>query len=217
MGRSFRSPATLLEQEKELHFHQACEHATADLHQTHRLQRLIHRAEKDAPPGASARTPRTVTLKFNCIRMFFDDWYDVFRGTISSRHLSQLFSCFSTHRCVPLVFTPCSHLCQSAAAFSGTSAFGNVDRVSREQTKIKIVSSNLLGGHSVTYVFWIWIYCFLQISLLLMMICCGTFRRTLTVTYRNIQKYSKPSISCASSLWGAVGALLFGRGQLALG
>lgn len=155
MGRSFWSPATPLEQEEELHFHQACEHTTAELYQTHRLQLFIHRTEKDAPPGASGTAPCTGTSRFNCIIMFVSDCYDVLWGTFSSRHLSHLFSCFPTHRCVRLVFTPCSHLRQTVAAFLGMSAFGNVDRVSREQKEIKIASSHLLGGCSVTYVFWI--------------------------------------------------------------
>lgn len=95
-----------------------------------------------APPGASGTAPRTVTSRFNRRIMFVSDCYDVLWGTFSSRHLSHLFSCFSAHRCVHLVFTPCSHLRQTAAAFLGTSAFSNVDRVSREQTKIKIASSH---------------------------------------------------------------------------
>lgn len=142
---------------KQLHFHQACEHTTADLHQTHRLQRLIHRAEKDAPPGASATAPSTVTPRFNCIIMFVNDWYDVLWGTFSSRHLSHLFPCFATHRCVRLVFyTMSPPLANCSSLFRNVCLRECGQSLTRtDEDKDVVVSSNLLGGCSDTYGFWI--------------------------------------------------------------
>lgn len=36
------------------------------------------RAERDAPQGASPTDPRTVRERYNCIIMFFNDWYECF-------------------------------------------------------------------------------------------------------------------------------------------
>lgn len=143
------SPATPPEQEEELYSHQACQRTSADFHQTHRLQHLIHRAEKDAPPGASDTDPRTVMSRFQWIIVFVSDCYDVSWRIFSSRQLSHLFSCVSTHRYVRFLVTSYSHLGKPRQPFQESLPSG---MWTPEQ--MKIVSSELLGGRSDDDLLW---------------------------------------------------------------